>query len=231
MTDSRYQTGEYLEHNPDWHAADAPYKAQWIEAILKRNGIDPAHIVEVGSGSGEVLIELAKRYPQARTEGYDISPQAHEIAAPKSNERLTFHHADYLTAGAPPPDLLLAIDVFEHVEDYMAFLRAMKPLAPLNIFHIPLDLSVQGLLRGKSIMGARQQIGHLHYFYRDTALATLTDCGYEIVDWNYTHGAESLPNRALRTRVLNLPRRLIRKYDEDLAIRLLGGASMMVLTR
>ncbi len=96
---------------------------------------------------------------------------------------------------------------------------------------IPLDLSVQGLLRGKAIIAARQLIGHQHYFYKETALAVLTDSGYEIIDWNYTHGAETLPSRALRTKVLNVPRRAIRAVSEDFAIRLMGGASMMVPTR
>ncbi|MDT5235488.1 MAG: hypothetical protein QOF47_1475 [Mycobacterium sp.] len=231
MAQSPYETGEYLAHNPDWHAEDSPYKAQWIADILKRNRVDPGHIVEVGTGSGEILVQLRQSFPAARLEGYDISPQAYAIAAPKSDDWLTFHHADYLTAEGPAPDVLMAIDVFEHVEDYMAFLKALKPRARLKLFHIPLDLSVQGVLRGTPILAARQTIGHLHYFTKDTALAVLGDCGYEIIDWNYTHGAESLPNRALRTRILNVPRRLIGAVNEDLAVRLMGGASIMVLTR
>jgi SAM-dependent methyltransferase len=231
MTQSPYETGEYLAHNPDWHAEDSPFKAQWIADILKRNRVDPGHIVEVGTGSGEILVQLRQTFPAARLAGYDISPQAYAIAAPKAADRLTFHHADYLTADGPTPDVLMAIDVFEHVEDYMAFLKALKPRARLKLFHIPLDLSVQGVLRGKSILAARQTIGHLHYFTKDTALAVLGDCGYEIIDWNYTHGAESLPNRALRTRISNVARRLIGVVNEDLAVRLMGGASIMVLAR
>ena len=84
------------------------------------------------------------------------------------------------------------------------------------------------MLRGKPILAARQTIGHLHYFTKDTALAVLRDCGYEIIDWNYTHGAESLPNRALRTRILNVARRLIGVVNEDLSVRLMGGASMVL---
>jgi cyclopropane fatty-acyl-phospholipid synthase-like methyltransferase len=231
MTQSPYETGEYLTHNPDWHAEDSPFKAQWIADILKRNHVAPDHIVEVGTGSGEILVQLRQCFPDARLEGYDISPQAYAIAAPKAADGLTFHHADYLTTGGPAPDVLMAIDVFEHVEDYMAFLRAMKPRAPLKLFHIPLDLSVQGVLRGKPILAARQMIGHLHYFTKDTALAVLADCGYEVIDWNYTHGAETLPHRAVRTKVLNVPRRMLRSVNEDFAVRLMGGASIMVLTR
>ena len=228
---SIYQSGEYLENHPDWHAADAPYKARWIAQILRRNRLEPRHIVEIGCGSGQILVELAAEFPSARLEGYDISPQATTIAGPKAREGLQFHHADYLAIETGRADLLMAIDVFEHVEDYMSFIRAMKPRAEWKLFHIPLDLSVQGLLRGTSLMYARQSIGHLHYYYKDTALATLRDCGYEIVDWNYTHGAESLPNRPLRTRLFNLPRKLARVLGEDLAVRVMGGASMMVLAR
>src|SRR6476620_8999103 len=145
MTESRYQSGEYLAHNPAWHAEDSPYKAQWIAEILKRNHIAPKHIVEVGTGSGENLVELKKVFPTSRLEGYDISPQAYAIAARKAAAGLSFHNADYLTVDGPAPDLLMAIDVFEHVDDYMAFLRAIRPRAPLHLFHIPLDLSVQGI--------------------------------------------------------------------------------------
>ena len=226
-----YQNGEYLANNPDWHAADSPFKARWIADILTRNHVDPKHIVDVGTGSGEILVHLAEFFPHARLEGFEISPQAYAIAVPKESARMTFHQGDYLACDWPHPDVVMAIDVFEHVEDYMAFLKAIKPRAPLKVFHIPLDLSVQGMLRGRPIIHAREKIGHLHYFFKDTALAVLADCGYEIVDWNYTHGAETLPNRALRTRSISLLRRAMRSVNEDWSVRLLGGASMMVLAR
>lgn len=231
MDQSIYESGAYLESNPDWHAADAPLKARWIADILRRNRLSPATIVEIGSGSGEVLVELRRFFPEARLAGYDISPQAHAIASGKATSSLAFYHADYLTTDAPAPDLLMAIDVFEHVPDYMGFLEKMRTRGEWKLFHIPLDLSVQGVLRGKGLAHARSVIGHLHYFTKDTALATLRDCGYEIVDWNYTHGAVSAPNRHLRTQVLNVPRRLLRMINEDFCVRLLGGASMVGLAK
>jgi SAM-dependent methyltransferase len=231
MNATMYESGEYLEANPDWHAGDAPHKARWIDAILRRNAIAPRHVVEVGSGSGEVLVNLARYFPAARMEGYDISPQAHAIAGPKSAGNLAFHRANYLEADGARPDVVMAIDVFEHVEDYMGFIRALRPKGEWKVFHIPLDLSVQGLLRGKPIMHARKAVGHLHYFCKDTALATLRDCGLEVVDWNYTHGAETMPKGGLRTRLFNVPRRMARALGEDVAVRVMGGASIMALTR
>jgi hypothetical protein len=80
-------------------------------------------------------------------------------------------------------------------------------------------------------MHARKAVGHLHYFCKDTALATLRDCGLEVVDWNYTHGAETMPKGGLRTRLFNVPRRMARALGEDVAVRVMGGASIMALTR
>lgn len=229
MAQSIYEDGSYLDANPDWHAADAPFKAAWIARLVDRHQIAPQTIAEVGCGSGEILVDLQHRYPAADFAGYDISPQASAINAGKAGPKLQFHQLDFLTAATPTTDLLLAIDVFEHVEDYMGFIRQLKDKAVYKVFHIPLDLSVQGLLRGNPIMHSRRVVGHLHYFYKDSALATLADCGLEVIDWDYTHGAEQLPGRSARTRLLNLPRKLARSVNEDFAVRLFGGASMMVL--
>ena len=231
MPESIYENGRYLDANPDWHEADAPFKAEWIQQLLKANGITPQSIAEVGCGSGEILVELQRRYPNANFAGYDISSQAHAISTGKARSNLSFEKLDFLIAHTPHTDVLMAIDVFEHVEDYMGFIRNLKSRADFKIFHIPLDLSVQGLLRGKSLMYSRKVVGHLHYFCKDTALATLADCGLEVLNWRYTHGAEQLPGRALRTRILNLPRKILRAFNEDFAIRLFGGASILVLTR
>ncbi len=229
---SMYESGEYLDNNPGWHASSAPYKARWITDILARNNILPGKLVEVGCGSGQILVELSKRFPETRFEGYDISPQAMAIAGPKANDRLAFQQADFL-ALAPDPeiDVAMAIDVFEHVEDYFGFIRGLRARATWKLFHIPIDLSVQALLRGTGIMSARNRMGHVHYFYKDTALATLKDCGYEVVDWNYTHATEALPNQAFRTRALNIPRKILRAINEDFSVRVTGGSSMMVLAR
>ena len=231
MPQSIYEDGSYLDANPDWHAADAPFKSRWIARLLDRNEIVPQTVAEVGCGSGEILVELRRQYPNANFTGYDISPQASAINSAKSEPGLAFHQIDFLAQATPMTDLLLAIDVFEHVDDYMGFIRGLKTKANYKIFHIPLDLSVQGLLRGKPLMHSRQIVGHLHYFFKDTALATLTDCGFEVIGWDYTHGAEQLPGRSLRTRLLNLPRKMARQLNEDFAVRLFGGASMMVLTK
>jgi hypothetical protein len=72
-------------------------------------------------------------------------------------------------------DIVMAIDVFEHVEDYFGFLRKLRGKAEYKIFHIPLELSVQSVLRSSIIIEGRKSVGHIHYFTKETALETLKD--------------------------------------------------------
>lgn len=227
----RYFDGAYLAHNPTWHAEHSATKARWIDDILRRNSLAPRTIAEIGCGSGEILVELKKRRPDAQFTGFEISPQAFAICSPKQAPGLDFRQDDLLQSSGEQFDLLLAIDVFEHVPDYLGFLRALRDRAEYKLFHIPLDLSAQALLRGTSYPVLREQTGHLHYFHRYTALATLKDCGYEILDWNYTRSSQELPGKGLRTRLANLPRKLLQVVSEDLSARLLGGYSLLALTR
>lgn len=125
-------------------------------------------------------------------------------------------------------DLLLCIDVLEHVEDYLGFLKDLRCKATNKMFHIPLDMSVQWVLRNRPILLAREQVGHLHYFTKETAIATLNDTGYAILDWFYTPGAIASP-RSFKARLARWPKRLLSTINQDLVVRILGGYSLLVL--
>jgi SAM-dependent methyltransferase len=226
-----YSDRQYLDNNPDWHLEDTKWKAGEIDAILRRNGVSWHSGVEVGCGSGGIVAELARRYPQNSLTGYDVAKDADAFWSRHTEKNANYKHADFL-AGNDRKDLLMLIDVFEHVDDYMGFLRQLSGRADTFVFHIPLDLHVQGLLR-RSYMRARKVVGHLHYFTRESALATLTDTGYEIVDWSYTDvsGQANKSTRAMRTRLINPVRRLLSSAAPNLAALLLGGFSLVVLCR
>lgn len=227
-----YGDGTYLENNPGWHEEDSPWKARNIAAILKRNGLKPATVCEIGCGAGEVLRQLsAKLEPSTRFSGYEVSPQAFAICSAKRAPNLEFHLEDLLDKENAAFDLVMALDVFEHVEDYFTFLRKMRGKGTFKLFHIPLDLSAQAVLRGKPIMDMRRFLGHLHYFTKDTALASLEECGYTIVDHTYTAGGLDLAAGGFKRRLARVPRRLLFAASPDLAARLMGGFSLLVLAR
>jgi hypothetical protein len=123
----------------------------------------------------------------------------------------------------------MLIDVIEHLENPLEFLRRSLPRASWFIFHIPLDLHAQGAIRSTPIVSARQRTGHLHYWNKDLALAMLQECGLGIRHWEYTSGTVDLPTDLWRRRLARYPRQLLFALAPDLAVRLLGGYSLLVL--
>jgi hypothetical protein len=227
-----YKDGRYLELNPTWHAEDSPWKAKQIFDMIRRNNLQPNSICEVGCGAGEILSQLHLLLSGLTSfTGYEVSPQAFQLCEEKEKEGLRFHLGDLLAQDEAYFDVVLAIDVFEHVEDYFGFLRRLRNKGQFKIFHIPLDLSVQAVLRASPILTQRQSVGHLHYFTKETALAALADTGYEILDHFYTSHCIDLPARSFKNSLAKVPRKIAFQLHQDLAVRILGGFSMMVLTQ
>lgn len=229
MDTTIYSDGTYLRNNPDWHADDAGWKASHIADMLERHDIAPRSVCEVGCGSGEVLAGVARRLAEGTPcVGYDISPDAYSLCARKSTASLHFKLAD-LTEEDARYDVALAIDVFEHVEDYFRFLRKLRTKARYKVFHIPLELSALALARSRPLIDARRSVGHIHHFSKETALASLQDTGYRIIDHTYTSGRTELGSLGWKTRLLKWPRKLLHRIDPDASARLLGGYSLLVL--
>jgi cyclopropane fatty-acyl-phospholipid synthase-like methyltransferase len=227
-----YADGTYLANNPGWHEEDSPWKAEQIARILRDNGVSPTAVTEIGCGAGGILHALARHYgPQVELEGYEISPQAFDICKRTETGQVKFFLGDPLAEPDARFDVVLVIDVIEHMDDYFALLRRLRGRARFVVFHIPLDLSVQTVLRSSPILKRRATVGHIHYFTKETALATLQDTGYDIVAHFYTKTDLELANRGWKANLMKLPRRLLYALHRDIAVRLLGGFSLMVLAR
>ena len=227
-----YTEGEYLEKNPSWHVEHSPWKAGQILRIMQKNGINPGRICEVGCGAGEILRQLQLNMDEeCEFRGYEISPQAFQLCQEKENERLHFKLKDILQEDKVFFDIILLIDMIEHLEDYLGFLREVKPKSRYKIIHIPLDLSVQALLRVSPIMRQRESAGHIHYFTKDIALQMLHEVGYELIDYFYTPSSIELPGKPIKTVLARIPRKLFFAMNKDLAVRILGGYSLMVLAQ
>src|ERR1700730_310641 len=147
--ESIYTDGSYLaKTGGTWHVEDSPFKARWIASMLARHvEVKPNTICEIGCGAGGILAELQKTFPDHITfTGYDISPQAHALSARFSNPRCQFILGDAF-ADHSQYDLVLVMDVIEHVDDYFSFLRQTREKADWKLYQIPLDAYVSGILR------------------------------------------------------------------------------------
>jgi cyclopropane fatty-acyl-phospholipid synthase-like methyltransferase len=226
-----YTDGGYLKKNPLWHIDESPFKVKQILRMIEKNHLQPKTICEVGCGAGEVLKLLQEMMDVAcRFCGYDISPQALEMCKGRANERLQFKLADVGHENDTFFDVMLVLDVIEHVEDYFGLLNRIRSKSDLKIFHIPLDLSMQAVLRKRGLLKRRELFGHIQYFTKETALQTLRDVGYEILDYFYTPRSIELGDELVK-RIARLPRRVCFAIHQDLAVRILGGYSLLVLAK
>ena len=95
----------------------------------------PARVADVGTGAGWSSIAIARSYPKAQIDGFDLDQPSVEIARQNArragiDERLRFHvrdAADPKLAGQY--DLVAAFECIHDMADPVSALRAMKQLA------------------------------------------------------------------------------------------------------
>ena len=231
MESNIYTDGTYLKNNPDWGRKDAGWKSKIISDLLKKNNLTPNEIVEVGCGAGAILQNLSHSFSDAQLTGYDISPQAIGLAKEFENNKLHFYNEDAHDKNIHA-DLLLVIDVLEHVDDYYSFLEKLKPKSEYFVFHIPLDLSSRTILKPHVLLQQRDAVGHIHYFSKEMVLWALKDKGYTIIDWVYTKPIiDTDPPDSFKRRVKKILRNLSFSINKNLSAKLWGGYSMMILAK
>ena len=224
----RYVDGQYYESHPTFHVEDSPWKARQIARMVDAHHLSLKSVCEIGCGAGAILSQVQLLYPHIDLlHGYEISPQGYELALQRQNEKLQFFNRTLFVEQNAHYDLLLCIDVLEHVDDYFQFLRELRRYADHFIFHFPLDMNVQMVLRAEPIRRVRESVGHVHYFSKDTALAALQDTGYQVKDWFYTPNAIDRP-KTLNAKLAKLPRQLASLLSLELTARVLGGYSLLV---
>jgi len=225
----RYLDGRYADRNPSWDRDDSPWKAELVRDILGRAHLRPASIVDVGCGGGGVVAALRPFFPEARLRGFDVAPAGARLWNAHRGSGIEFVLGDFLAEAPERYDLVLLLDVVEHLANPFDFLARIRARGRYFVLHFPLDLSALGVLRETPLLFAREKVGHLHYFTRSLALALLEECGYEVKDARYTGAAFSAPQRSRATRLAAAVRRVARALHRDLAVRLLGGETLIVL--
>lgn len=228
-----YLNGEYFKNNPDWDVQYAPWKVAIIHELLQKNKVKPAEVIEIGCGAGANLVELARADQGIKKlTGYDISPQAIDLAAKNSTERIQYFNKDLLKEDETATDLLMVIDVVEHVDDYYGFLRKLRPRAHHFVFHIPLDLSCRTVLKPHVMLQQRRSVGHIHYFTKEMVEWALQDTGYTIIDWVYTKPVVDIePADSFKRWVKKTLRNFSFAVNKDWSVKKWGGYSMMILAK
>ena len=230
--ETMYLNGEYLTKNPTWDAEDAKWKAEMIKEIINKNFPVFENLIEVGCGSGAILAYLQRYYFQVNFFGYDISPQAITIAKKYSNDKLSFYNTDYLKNGNKTSDILMLIDVIEHLTDFYGFLSKLKSCSKSFIFHIPLDISCRTILKPHINLQQRNSVGHIHYFTEENIWWILKDCGYIVTDWHYTKPKiDIIEQKLFKNKIKKILRNLSFIISKKLTVKLFGGYSLLIFAK
>jgi SAM-dependent methyltransferase len=189
--------------------------------LLQDHGIRPVRLLDVGCGSGHVLRDVSDALRTPMALGIDPSGDAISLAVRHQRPGMAFRRAtlDEVEGGW---DLALCLDVFEHLEDDVGFLRQLGRRVPMAVFRIPLDDSFVDRLTGRT-EGFRLRYGHLHAYDQPTAMARLVQAGFACVDSRYHRIPPQRwgPGNALRY--------VVGRVAPHMAARVLGGWSLLVL--
>jgi 2-polyprenyl-3-methyl-5-hydroxy-6-metoxy-1,4-benzoquinol methylase len=162
-----------------------------IEPLLPAHA---AHVLEVGCGTGATLQWLQQSGRCDHTTGIELFADAAARARPRV-DTLHVGNAEQLVREAFVPasfDLVLCLDVLEHLVDPWAFVAQVQPLLKPgaclvasipNVRHarVVLPLLLQGHFRYED--AGQLDRTHLRFFTRETALQLMQRQGLELQQW------------------------------------------------
>lgn len=237
---------QYREQNLTWHREDSVWKAHQIARVLANTTFvsefrgKRISVADVGCGVGGVIGSLSDEAGRVgvdvgRACGFDIAQWA------VSQAKIEFPWLEFFCEDFCRSeqlfDLVLLMDVLEHVPEPEAFVRAVAARAIYLVIHFPLDDNVLGrLLRRPAYR--KNSVGHLHYFHPESAKRFVRGAGLETVNNVYTPAHEQRrrrggPRPALQDAVFysasDVLARLLRPIGEPAVARLTGAFSFMVL--
>ena len=161
-----------------WRALGAAGKAAHVAALCP----SAESVVEIGCGDGALLAALSARGIGARLDGFEISPEAAELARLKDIPRvgrIEVYDGVRIPADDDAYDLAVLSHVVEHVPEPLPLLREAARLAPRVIVEVPLEDNRSA--RRPSVRAEAARIGHVHAFDRGAVRALLSQAGLTVV--------------------------------------------------
>jgi ubiquinone/menaquinone biosynthesis C-methylase UbiE len=152
-----------------------------LDALLPEQ--PPQTILEVGMGEGEVIRRIQQRYPAAQSIGIDLPDP--ELATRWSEHDLAAAFADVgsLPFGDRSFDLVLAIEVLEHVPNPDAALRELARVARGHaVISVPREpiWRMANMTRGKYLRALGNTPGHVQHWSR-RSFVNLIDAHFDLV--------------------------------------------------
>lgn len=133
------------------------------------DGLEPKKVLEVGAGEGEILERLATRFPAASVQGIDLPDD--DLAQEWARRGVTaeFGDATAMRFADGEFDLVLAIEVLEHIPQPEKALREMaRVVSGTVVFSVPFEpiWRAGNMARGRYIKQWGNTPGHVNHWNR-----------------------------------------------------------------
>jgi len=238
MDNALYISNKYNKLNPNYHIEDSEFKAKNLLTILNKNFFDFKkinNVIDVGCGAGEVLkfIKKSKLFnSKTKFIGFDVNKKIIHFANKNCDNNIKFYCKSFFkTKSILKSSLIICTDVYEHIEDYINFLKKLLKYGNFFLFNIPLDISVRSLLSKKIIEDNFKKVGHIHFFNKHVAQLILNYCGYKIIDKFYAKNFLDHQTKNVKQKIYSIPIRLFDYINEDLTATFFGGYSLVVFAK
>lgn len=175
-----YQSDDYISKNPTLHEEDSQWKLEKIRPMLDRflslHREKKVVLMDVGGGAGIILKEVAdylRKTGGRETVKYalDLSPGMLEVQKRNNPDLALTLSADISQTQFKDKeiDLLLMIDIIEHVPNPTVALKELGRIAKFIIFKVPLDNNLfyrtqNWMEKGKLREWAVKNLGHINAF-------------------------------------------------------------------
>jgi cyclopropane fatty-acyl-phospholipid synthase-like methyltransferase len=191
MTDI-YNDNSYLEKNPSLHTEDSKFKFQNIKRFLssievKNNRIK---ILDIGGGAG-IIGKLVLEYFQesgivVSFHSLDLSTQMLKIQLKNNPQIKKIINCSINECPKSNYDLVLMIDVIEHIEGKEDSAKILNKLGKNIIYNIPIEINFFDILKYlKSFFRyykrQKKRWGHIHFFSFTSSQSFLRR-HYKIID-------------------------------------------------
>jgi SAM-dependent methyltransferase len=175
-----------LQEHAKWLEYGAVEKVNSIAELCSRNRIELRSLLELGCGTGAVIIECERRGLAADYMAVDYSPEAIQYLRSKA-PRISCLVADITDPGFKLDnhfDVIVLSHVLEHLEQPLPFLNAIKER--FDFRHLIVEVPLEDLFmpRVKCLFSDRKQnsAGHVQFFTETSFTALLHSAGLEIDD-------------------------------------------------